>query len=257
MALEAIKAGKNIVIEKPMALSLKDTDDIINLANKKNVMLSVSHSRRWDSDFLTVKKLLEQDAIGEVFSIESRVLGHGSLAGYAVAEFDTYWRYKSLYGGGVLYDMGSHLIDQMLCMINEKVVGVWCDMRNVLWSEEVEDYFKCILRFKSGLVTQIETSQVSRYLLPRWYVLGSKGAIRCDNWDGPVKVRAESTEIRDREFTPDMEQGNWSAFYENIYNVLNRKADLLVKPQQVRRTAAVIDAARKAHITSKEIKVLI
>jgi predicted dehydrogenase len=257
LAIKAINARKNVVVEKPLALNLQDTDEIIELANKKKVMLSVSHTRRWDADFLTIKKLLRQKAIGKLVSIESRVLGYGSLVGYAVAEFDTSWRYKSFYGGGVLYDMGSHLIDQILCLIDKSVVGVWCNARNVLWSSEVDDYFKCLMRFEDGLVVQIETSQISRYMLPRWYIIGSKGAILCDNWDGPVKVKAESTEIRDREFIPEMEEGNWSEFYKNIYKVLTEKAELIVKPQQVRRTVAVIDAARKSHLTSKEVKVLI
>ncbi len=257
LALKAINAGKNVIVEKPMTLDLQDADELIEQASKKRVMLSVSHSRRWDSDFLTIKKLLEQKAIGKLISIESRVLGYGSLVGYAVAEFDTHWRYKKFYGGGVLYDMGSHLIDQMLCLINQKVTGVWCDMKNVLWSEEVDDYFKCLLRFEDGLIAQIETSQVSRYLLPRWYIVGSKGAILCENWDGPVKVRAESTEIRDREFFPAMEPGDWSEFYKNIYKVLTEKAELIIKPQQVKRTAAIIDAAKKAYLTKRETKVLI
>lgn len=257
LALKAINSGKNVVVEKPMALSLQDADEIIDQANEKKVMLSVSHSRRWDSDFLTVKKLLQQRAIGKLVSIESRVMGYGSLIGYSVAEFDTHWRYKKFYGGGVLYDMGSHLIDQLLCLIDERVIGVWCDMKNVLWSEEVDDYFKCLLRFEDGLIAQIETSQISRYLLPRWYVVGSKGTILCENWDGPVKVRSESTEIRDREFFPAMETGDWSEFYKNIYRVLTEKAELIVKPPQVRRTTAVIDAAKKAYLIKKELKVLI
>ncbi|MFH0838583.1 MAG: Gfo/Idh/MocA family oxidoreductase [Candidatus Omnitrophota bacterium] len=257
LALKSIHAGKNVVIEKPMALSLQDTDEIIEQANKKRVLLSVSHSRRWDSDFLTIKKLLQQRVLGKLVSIESRVLGYGSLIGYAVQEFDTHWRYKSFYGGGVLYDMGSHLIDQLLSLIDQRVVGVWCNMQNVLWSDEVDDYFKCLIRFEDGLVAQLETSQISKYNLPRWYIVGSRGAILCENWDGPVKVMAESTEIRDREFVPAMESGDWAEFYKNIYKALTEKAELIVKPQQVRRTAAVIDAAKKSHVSAREVKILI
>jgi scyllo-inositol 2-dehydrogenase (NADP+) len=251
IAKMVLEEGRHCVVEKPIALSLKEVDYLIRLAHKKRVVLSVFQSRRFDGDFLTIKKILEEGHLGEPFTIESRATSYGSLKNYGVKEFNPAWRYKKIYGGGILYDFGSHLIDQMLCLVNEPPVSVFCDMKSVLWSREVDDYFKLLIRFRGGMTAHLEASQVSRYNLPRWYALGTKGALLSENGGHPIKVR---TQIKGEEFerTYQVETSCWERYYVNLYDVLMHRAHPIIKLEEVRKTAAVIDAARASAQKKRE-----
>lgn len=257
IALDVINKGINIIIEKPIAANSRDAKKIIDLARRRDVLMTVYQNRRWDRDFLIVKKILDEKLIGKPLIIESRAVSFGSLIGYAVKEFDTAWRYKKQYAGGVLLDFGPHLIDQILQLVKDRSVSVWCRMKTEVWSKEVEDYFKCILTFKNGIIAQLETSQISRYGLPRWHITGTNGAIICENWwEGPVKVKYSDTkDAEGKEHIYEFGRIERDIFYKNILNALKGKEDLLVKPEEVYRIMAVMDAARKSAATGKEVKV--
>lgn len=246
--------GKHCVVEKPIALSLKEVDYLIRLAHRKKVVLSVFQSRRFDGDFLAVKKLLGEGLIGEPFTLESRATSYGSLKNYGVREFNPAWRYKKAYGGGILYDFGSHLIDQMLCLIKEVPVSVFCDMKSVHWSREVDDYFKLLIRFRGGATAHLEASQVSRYNLPRWYILGTKGALLSENGGHPIKLK---TQVKGEEFerTYQVESSCWEQYYKNLSDVLMHRAHPIIRLDEVRKTAAVIDAARLSARNRREERV--
>lgn len=254
IAQMVLEAGKHCVVEKPIALTLKEVDKLIALAKKRKVILTVFQSRRFDGDYITIKKLLKHDLLGELFTIESRTTSFGSLKNYGVKEFNPAWRYKRAYGGGVLYDFGSHIIDQILCLVERHPISVWCDMKTVLWSKEVDDYFKLLIRFQGGLTAHLEVSQVSRYNLPRWYILGTKGAMLCENGGHPIKVRA-AIKGEERERTYELEPSCWEKFYENLYDVLMHRAHPIVKLTEVRKTVAVIDAAFKSARNRREEKI--
>lgn len=251
IAKMVIESGKHCVVEKPIALTLREVDQLIALAKKKKVVLSVFQSRRFDGDYLTIKKLLHGNLIGEPFTIESRATSFGSLKNYGVKEFNPAWRYKKSYGGGILYDFGAHVIDQMLCLVDKEPLSVWCDTKSILWSREVEDYFKLLIRFRGGVTAHLEVSQVSRYNLPRWYILGTKGAILSENGGHPIKVK---TQIKSEEYERiyQVEPSCWEKYYENLYDVLMHRAHPIIKLEEVRKTAAVIDTARRSALYRRE-----
>lgn len=254
IAKMVLDAGKHCVVEKPIALTLKEVDRLISIAKKRKVFLTVFQSRRFDGDYLTIKRLLKSNLIGEPFTVESRATSFGSLKNYGVKEFNPAWRYKKIYGGGILYDFGSHTIDQILALVEKEPISVWCDMKSVLWSKEVEDYFKLLIRFQGGATAHIEVSQVSRYNLPRWYILGTKGAILCENSSQPIKVKT-AVKGEEHERTYELEQSCWEKFYENFYNVLMHRAHPIVRLDEVRKTAAIIDAAHKSARARREERV--
>ena len=258
LAMAAINKGINVIVEKPIALNSRDAGLIIDLARKKDVLLSVYHNRRWDGDFITVQNLLKEGLIGRPLVIESAAVSFGSLKLYAVKEFNPSWRYRKSYGGGVLLDFGTHLIDQLLHLVKDRPKTVWCDTKNVLWSNEVEDYFKCIIRFDSGLTAQLEPSQISRYTLPRWRIIGTHGAILCEDWcSGPVKVKYDSDKhMEGKERAYRFGRVKKDIFYKNILGALQKKESLLVKPDEVYKVMAVIDAAKESARTAKEVKII-
>lgn len=254
IAKMVLDEGKHCVVEKPIAMTLKEVDYLIRLAHKRRVVLSVFQSRRFDGDFITIKKILDEHLIGEPFTIESRATSYGSLKNYGVREFNPAWRYKKAYGGGILYDFGSHIIDQMLCLVKEQPISVWCDMKSVHWSREVDDYFKLLIRFRGGTTAHLEASQVSRYNLPRWYILGTKGALLSENGGYPIKIK---TQAKGEEFerTYQVEPSCWEKYYENLYDVLMSRAHPIIRLEEVRKTAAIIDTAQLSAHNRREEKV--
>jgi len=108
-ALAAIEHGKHVVVDKPLALSTLEADDLIQAAARHRCQLAVFHNRRWDSDFLTLKRLVTQEQLGAVVAFEAR---WDRFRPHVTQR----WREQRQCGGGVLYDLGSHLIDQALCL---------------------------------------------------------------------------------------------------------------------------------------------
>jgi len=119
-AKAAITAGKHVIVEKPFTVTSEEAGELIDLARKQGVLLSVYHNRRWDNDFLTVRRLVESGCLGELVLYE--------------VHYDRYrpkvrdrWRERDLPGSGTLYDLGSHLIDQALVLFGSPRT-VWADL---------------------------------------------------------------------------------------------------------------------------------
>jgi predicted dehydrogenase len=147
LVIQAAEAGKDVICEKPVAMSIEDLDEMKEACDKAGVKFTVHHQRRFDPDFRTAKEVYDSGTLGKLYTIQS------SLYGYNGNMHD--WHVIPEEGGGMLYDWGVHLIDQMLWMIPEKVTSVFANVRNVI-NKDVDDYFHIMLRFESGLVGEIE-----------------------------------------------------------------------------------------------------
>ncbi|MDD5602829.1 MAG: Gfo/Idh/MocA family oxidoreductase, partial [Eubacteriales bacterium] len=121
LALKALNAGKNVITDKPFTVAVSQADELISLASEKNLMLSVFHNRRWDADFRTVKKLIEKNVLGHISECE---IHYGRYRNY----FKNNWKEADLPGSGLVYDIGSHLIDQALSLFGDPDY-VWADLR--------------------------------------------------------------------------------------------------------------------------------
>ncbi len=179
VVIRALEAGKNVICEKPVTLSSKDLQDMIDAANKAEKIFSVHQNRRWDVDTLAMKKLYETGEIGEVFNIESRV--HGSRG------IPSDWRGKKQYGGGMIYDWGIHLIDQILQIVPSKIDTVFCRLDHIT-NNEVDDGFKLELMFENGCRAYIELGTYNFISLPRFYMQGMKGTALITDWRENCKV---------------------------------------------------------------------
>ncbi|MGP8307896.1 oxidoreductase [Vibrio sp. YIC-376] len=143
LAKQAIENGKHVIIEKPFVTNVADGETLIALAKEKNRVLSVYHNRRWDGDFLTAKKLIEEKRIGELKHFESH--------------FDRFrpevrqrWREQATDGGGILFDLGSHLIDQALELFGQPdAISAECKMMRE-GSTNV-DYFDVVMHYPNHL----------------------------------------------------------------------------------------------------------
>ncbi len=269
-AIAAMDHGKHVVCEKPVALTVAGLDSMIEASRRNRVVFTVHHNRRLDKDFRIIATALDQGMIGTPYVIESRV--HGSRG--IMHE----WRGYKAYGGGMLYDWGVHMIDQLMYLIPTRVTDVYCRMRSVK-AVEVDDYFKAVLTFENGLIAQVEDGNYCLKTLPRWYVNGDKGSIYIIGWecDGAV-VQAKETTV---EWVPEIIQTaagptrsmaprpmdtvvelplptvetDWADYYRNLLAVLDEGEALFVKPEEVRRVMTVLEACMESSRTGRTVAV--
>ena len=175
IAIAAMAAGKNVISEKPVALSQEELEEMIAASKKYGKLFTVHQNRRWDPDFKCVQKILADNELGKVFRIESRVQGSRGIPGD--------WRNQKAHGGGMVLDWGIHLLDQAL-RIGEgrKLISVYAELTNVT-NEECDDGFRVTLIFEGDLSMYVEVTTSNFIELPRWYILGENGSAVINDWD--------------------------------------------------------------------------
>lgn len=179
LAIEALRAGKHVICEKPVTMNSKELEEIMVIAKETGKLFTIDQNRRTNKDFVLMKRSVEAGLLGDVYVIESRVEGsRGMPSG---------WRTIKALGGGMMLDWGVHLIDQLLYMIQEPVKYVFCKMYSIDY-KDVDDNFRLTMTFESGLTAHIEVSTNNFITHPRWYVLGQQGTLQIDTWDCDGKI---------------------------------------------------------------------
>ena len=238
-------------------------------AQETGKLFSVHQNRRWDKDYRIVKKIVSDGVIGTPYSIETRVQGsRRSLHG---------WRGYRINGGGMVYDWGVHLIDQLLDLIASPVVSVDAHLFSV-FSEEVDDNFKAFLRFENGISALVEIATNCFISQPRWHVSCTDGTAVIDNWDcegkmvrltsdeimtwdndivytsaGPTRTMAPRPKHTVTELALPEVKADWSEYYKNIAAVLDGREKLIVRPEQCLRVMKVIDTIFESQKTGRGI----
>lgn len=167
LAKSALESGKHVVVEKPFTVTSEEAKSLILIAAKNNLKLSVYHNRRFDGDFLTVKSLIEEETLGRLVSFESH------FDRFRPAFKENSWKEDALPGSGILYDLGSHLIDQALCLF-----GRPHELYATLSRERmgvVDDAFEVILYYPQLKVT-LKASNLIKEPTPRFALYGTTGA---------------------------------------------------------------------------------
>jgi predicted dehydrogenase len=179
LVIKALDAGKHTVCEKPAALNSKELRKMIDASKKAGRVFAVHQNRRWDGDYLIVKKLCDEKILGEVFRIESRVHGSRGLSDG--------WRADPKQGGGIVLDWGVHILDQALQMIPGKLKKVYASLTHIT-NDLADDGFYVDLYFENGLVFHAEAGTSNFVSLPRWYVLGRDGSALIEDFSARGKV---------------------------------------------------------------------
>ncbi|WP_066250952.1 Gfo/Idh/MocA family protein [Neobacillus drentensis] len=269
IAIKALNANKHVICEKPVTIYSEDLKEIMKVAEVTQRKFVVHQNRRWDKDFLTIKKIYDETIIGKVFHIESRVQGANGIPGD--------WRHLKAPGGGMLLDWGVHLLDQLLFMVDSKITSVYANLSYVL-GDEVDDGFQTIITFENGSTALIEVGTTNFIQLPRWYVKGTAGTAVIDDWSiagkivtqnfgvdieapkpiqagqGLTKTMAPPSESAVStsdlpEVAPTME-----SFYDNVVSVIEGKAKPIVKNTEVLRVLQLIETIFKAAERNEVIK---
>ncbi|MGO2315247.1 MAG: Gfo/Idh/MocA family protein [Pseudolactococcus laudensis] len=257
LSIAALRAGKQVICEKPVAMNVGELDDILAVAAETGNTFMVHQNRRWDPDFLVIRELYQNGQIGDLFQIESRVQGANGIPGD--------WREQAEHGGGMLLDWGVHLIDQILWLIDNPVKSMAADFSYVL-GQEVDDGFILYLTFENGIRSLIEVGTTNYSQLPRWYVKGLNGAAKIDDWDlsGEIVVATNQADLvapapikagvgLTKTMAPPSEEATkkvaitevlpeFPSFYQNFYDVLRNGAAPIVKNDEVRKVLSLIDS---------------
>jgi predicted dehydrogenase len=239
LALRCLRAGKHVVMEKPFCLSVAQADELIDAARRANVMLTVFHNRRWDGDFMTMRRLIQDNAIGDLFEIACGFSGYGRPK--------EWWRSDKLISGGNMYDWGAHFTDWVLQLMPQPVASVQGFSHKKVWMHcTSEDHTQAIVRFADGAMADICFSSISAAPRPRWRILGTRGAILDDRTvdKGGKVITAENGLLSTREVK--WEPTRWGEFYRNVADHLLLGDELLVKPEQARRVIGVIECAERS-----------
>lgn len=263
----ALEAGKHVVSEKPFTVTVAEAEELIGLAESKNLKLSVYQNRRYDSDYKTIKKVLDKNLLGNIVEAEFH--------------FDRFKEelspklHKEIAekGTGALYDLGSHLIDQALQLFGMPQ-AVFADIKAMRPISQVDDYFEILLYYPSSRV-RIKGSYQVREALPGYVFHGSKGSFikpKTDVQEAQLQagespsdegygVEPETekgllhTEVDGniiREYIPS-EKGNYYDYYEGIFQAIRNDQPLPVTAEDGKKVINIIEAAFKSNEQKKVI----
>ena len=185
----ALKCKKNVIVEKPFVVHSEDGEALIKLAEEQHVVLSVFHNRRWDDDFKTLQKILLEHQLGVVSA-------YTACWDFWRPTIDFFsWKEQSAAGSGRFYDLGAHLIDQVLCLFGFPDEIAEVDIRKVREGALADDFFKIVLLYrkttKNPLQVTLECSFLASSIRPRFKVIGSAKTFVSEGFDSQESALRE------------------------------------------------------------------
>jgi scyllo-inositol 2-dehydrogenase (NADP+) len=257
---KALQAGKHVVVEKPFTQTVAQGEELVALAREKRLMLTVFQNRRWDADFLTVQEVVKKKMLGRLVDFES----HFDRYRYAIQP-DT-WKEQAEAGAGLLYNLGSHMIDQALVLFGmpEAVTALTRIVRN---RGEVDDWYDIKLHYRD-LIVSTKSSYLVRELGPRYILHGTLGSFikhgldpqeealkqgkvpggpdwgkESQEWWGLLNAEVNGIE---RKVIVETKPGNYSAFYTDVYDCIVHHTKPPVDPEDALNVIRIIEAAKRS-----------
>ncbi|MDF9798912.1 scyllo-inositol 2-dehydrogenase (NADP+) [Catalinimonas alkaloidigena] len=267
MASQALEAGKHVVLEKAFTPTTSEARQLIDLAQKQAKMLSVFQNSRWHGDFLTIKQVVDHKLLGELVDYEAH---YDRYRNYVE---ENNWKEEPHPGTGVLYNLGSHMIDQVLVLFGWPQ-SVQADIRIQRPGGKVEDNFELILAYDQLKVT-LKSSYLVREPGPRYVLHGSKGSFVKHGAD-PQEALLKSgrspleegwgqekkghwgkinTDINGLHMQGEVETlpGSYLGYYDSIYAAIREGKEPEVKASQAMQVIAIIEAAIKSNKENRKI----
>jgi predicted dehydrogenase len=267
MSKAAIIAGKHVVVEKPFTATFEQARQLVELAKEQKVIVTVYQNRRWDGDFLTIQKVINEKMLGKLVEFESH--------------FDRYknfivqntWKEEGDEYAGVLYNLGSHMLDQSLLLFG-KPLSVTAHLDILREGGKIADYYD--IRFQyNGFAAIMKCSLLVRESGPRYIIHGTNGTFQKwgidpqelelkagalpvgDNWG--VEPESEwgflNSQVHDLHFNGQIETiaGNYKLFYENLYESIRNGRELAVKPEEALLLIEMLEVCLKSNRDKRTI----
>jgi len=257
-AKAALQAGKHVVVEKPFTVNSTQAEELIEIAHQAGRHVFPFHNRRWDSDILTLKHIIEQGYLGKIVDFESRFDRFTPEVSRAA------WRYQQVEGGGTLFDLGIHLIDQAVNLFGPPE-GVFARLFNQREGSVTDDSFDLKLIYKD-LNVSLRAGVFVKEPGPRLQVHGTHGSyvkygldvqeaqLRKGKKPGSKGFGIEPASQRGilntttfgKTFRGRYETlpGDYMAFFDNVHAVITAAAEAIVKPGDALLNVRIIEAAR-------------
>jgi len=267
-AAKAMHAGKHVVVDKPFTNTLDEAQELMRISKATGSVLSVFQNRRYASDFITMRELLAQDLLGPVHEFNA------TYDRYRPDPIPGAWREDDLPGSGVLYDLGPHLLDQVLTLFG-KPLTITADIRRQRPHARVDDYFNIWLDY-GFLKVILHAGMLVREQGPRYMVQGIKGSFLKhgedpqeaklkagalpvgDDWgrepetdDGILHTEIDGRVVRERVPT---KAGNYGIYYQNIYKSIIHRAPVVEKPEDGYNTIRLIQLAFESSASRQTIE---
>ncbi len=281
LARLALEAGKHVVVDKPVAATSEQVLTLARLAREKNLVLAAFHNRRWDGDFLTIKALLIQQALGRLTTFESH--------------FDRFrpiprpgsWKEAGSPANGMLFDLGPHLVDQALALFGSPK-AITASVRMDREDSAIEDAFDIVLHYPK-LMAYCRTTMIAADPSPRFLLHGTGGSFRKYGLDpqepalvagAKVPRLPESGKPTDEWLNEDpnlwgmltlapdpaeprkltthevqTEPGDYRGFYVNVRDAIRGTAPLAVTPEAAYRTIRLLELARQSSESGRTLPV--
>jgi len=270
-AAQALQAGKNVVVDKPFTVTSEEAKQLIELAKKVKKTLTVFHNRRLDGGYFTLLEYFDKNILGKIVQFEAR--------------FDRYrkelransWKEKPMPGSGILYDLGSHLIDQSLQLFG-KPETLFARLNSQRPSAETVDDFEIFLNYKTGLSVRLGANMLSRTPSLAYRATGLEATLEIGGTDGQEEVLRKgilpvSTETWHEQLQPqpaclytfqglnmeavsvDCHVGNYLAFYQNLHQHLTENKPLMVKADEALQVVQLIELAIESNLQQRTLVV--
>jgi predicted dehydrogenase len=217
--------------------------------------LFVHQSSRWDRDFLLLKQVIQSGKLGEILCIQSKVtLCDEGWPQWGIEGSQNPWRIKAQYGGGMLFDWGPHLVDEIMLLMGKDPIGVYGILQSGVWSKEVDDYFFAIMRYDNNVICQIECSNNARLPAPRWFVIGTKGTFIVHGKKDPVWADVEMYYQKDDgekihekvELVGVTESGIEGGFYRDLVPFLEGKKKEFVSMYEASKVVKILEMIKQS-----------
>ena len=278
LAMEALRAGKYVVVDKPFAATSLEARELAETARSKGSVLAPFHNRRWDGDFLTVKQLVSDEVLGRLVAVRSH--------------FDRFrpspragtWKETGSDANGMLFDLGPHLVDQALALFGTPKT-ITASVRREREASAIEDAFDIVLEFERVQVS-LSASMIAAEAAPRFLLHGTKGSYRKYGLDpqepalvaGATVPQMGSAEewLREPEsmwgqltLAPDpvmapgslvrstvrTEAGDYRGFYANVRDAIRGVAPLVVTAEDGWRAIRLLEMARESSRAGRTLAV--
>jgi len=269
-AKKVLLAGKHVVVEKPFTQTVAQAEELIALAREKRLMLTIFQNRRWDGDFLTVKEIVKKQVLGRLVDFES----HFDRYRYGIQP-DT-WKERADAGAGLVYNLGSHMIDQALVLFGMPE-AVTAHIRIVRTRGEVDDWYDIKLHY-SDLNVCTKSSYLVREVGPRYILHGTLGSFikhgldpqeealkqgqapgatdwgkESQEWWGLLNTEVNGTQ---RKVIVETKLGNYGAFYNDVYDCIVHRTNPPIDPVDALNVIRIIEAAKKSNDERRTVSLM-